>query len=194
MDKIIYLHGFHSSPYSAKALEFKKQAEQHYPNIEVIAPQLPPLPQDAIALINGLVLEHRDDLLGVVGSSMGGYLSTYLHNEFHLPCVVINPAVKAYNLMRYYLGEQTHPLLNQTYVLTDAHMVELKNIFAANIRKPEHCWLLQQEGDEVLNFQDALDYYQGCKITCEVAGSHAFEGFERYPTAIIEFLLASQSS
>lgn len=191
MDTILYLHGFHSSPYSAKALEFKKQLEQQYPNLTVIAPQLPPLPQDAIQLVSDLVREQRDRLIGVVGSSMGGYLATYLHNEFDLPIVVINPAVRAFNLMTYYLGEQCHPLTNETYTLTEDHMAQLKQIYCATIAAPQRVWLLQQEGDEVLNFEDALTYYQGCKITCEKGGNHGFEGFERYPSAIVDFLISA---
>ena len=49
-------------------------------------------------------------------------------------------------------------------------------------------WLLQQEGDEVLDYRVALDYYRACQITREAGGNHAFIGFERHCAGIVEFL------
>lgn len=187
MDSILYLHGFHSSPYSAKALEFKKQIELNHPHISVIAPQLAALPQDAIRQVVEIARQYTGQLIGVVGSSMGGYLATYLHNEFNLPAVVVNPAVKPFELLANYKGEQVHPLTNERYVLGDEHMAHLRDVYQPTVRDGKLVWLLQQEGDEVLDFAEAIKHYKDCLITCEKDGSHAFEGFERYPNDIVEF-------
>lgn len=194
MRSILYLHGFHSSPMSEKATIFKRFVQEHHSDIEVIAPQLAVHPQPAIAQITDLVEQHKESLIGVVGSSLGGYLSTYLHNEFNLPAVVINPAVKPFELLSAYLGKQVQPVTGEEYELAEHHMMELKTAYQSTVRVPDKVWLLQQEKDEVLDFQQALDHYQGCKVTFELGGNHAFVGFDRFPAQIVEFLVTHSFS
>lgn len=189
MYKILYLHGFHSSPYSAKALEFKKQLAATKPHIEVIAPQLSPLVEQAVTQITDIYTAHSDSLKGVVGSSMGGFLATYLHNQYALPSVVINPAVKPFELFEQYKGAQVHPVTNEAYFLGDEQIEHLKRIYQDKIQQPNKVWLLQQEGDEVLDYKDAILHYRQCKITLEKNGSHGFDNFERFPIEIADFLL-----
>jgi len=188
MSHILYLHGFHSSPYSEKAMLFKRFIEQNHPQLSVIAPQIDVLPGQAVQQVTDIFKQYGEQIIGLVGSSMGGYLSTYLHNEFDVKAVVVNPAVKPFELLAGYLGEQVHPVTNQPYTLEQGHMSELKAIYQEKLRNPKKVWLLQQEGDEVLDFRQALNHYQDCRVTCEVGGNHSFDGFERHLPAIVEFL------
>ena len=185
MQYILYLHGFHSSPDSVKAKIFKRQINHFFPEIEVIAPQLPCLPDEVENILTKLI--HEYDFLGVVGSSLGGYLATYLHNRFQLPVVVVNPAVKPYELLQEYLGEQIHPITQESYLLEKRHMDVLKQLDSENILQPNRVWLLQQEQDEVLDYRQAIEKYQDCKITFELGGCHGFDGFERFPISTVQF-------
>jgi predicted esterase YcpF (UPF0227 family) len=189
MNKILYLHGFHSSPNSAKTIEFVKQISQSFQNIEVIAPQVAPTPDAAIAQLTAIVESEKADLMGIVGSSLGGYLATYFHNKYDIPVALINPAVKPFELFKDVLGDQLHPITQESYTLTDEHMAQLKAIFQHEIKQPDQVWLLQQEKDEVLDYTQALEKYKMCKITFELGGSHAFEGFERFPLQIVDFFM-----
>lgn len=76
MSRILYLHGFNSSPQSAKAQGFKQWLSVTHPDIELLVPQLPPYPQQAAQLIEKLVKDNANDKLGLIGSSLG--LSCYL--------------------------------------------------------------------------------------------------------------------
>ena len=189
MRSIIYLHGFHSSPFSAKALSFNRYLTEHYPDIQVLMPQLAAVPNAAIKQVTELYHQHQHDLLGVVGSSLGGYLATYLHNQFTVPAVVINPAVKPFDLFAEYLGPQVHPITQEAYELLDIHIEQLRAIYQPSLKDPTQVWCLQQKGDEVLDYRLAEAHYCKAKLTLEPGGDHSFVGFERYLAKIVDFLL-----
>ncbi len=56
------------------------------------------------------------------------------------------------------------------------------------IDNPSDFWLLQQEDDEVLDYRQAVERFQGGRQTVEKGGDHSFVDFDRYPEKIIEFL------
>lgn len=185
MQYILYLHGFHSSPYSEKTQLFKKHIQEYHPNIEVIAPQLPPKPEQVLELLERLTQGYN--FVGVIGSSLGGYLATYLHNKLNLPIVVINPAVRPFDLLLDYLGTQVHPITNEKYELVEQDMQVLKSIYQTKLADRSKVWLLQQEKDEVLDYRQALEKYENCKVTFELGGNHSFIGFDRYLADIVSF-------
>lgn len=94
MSTLLYIHGFNSSPQSVKANGLKQWVNEHYPHIKMIVPQLPNYPQQAASMLEEIVLQHKDDPMGLVGSSLGGYFSIWFSQRFNLPAVVVNPAVR----------------------------------------------------------------------------------------------------
>ncbi|CZF84762.1 esterase YqiA [Grimontia marina] len=186
---LLYIHGFNSSPLSAKAEQMRAWCELQRPDIKLEVPRLACYPAEAAHQLKHIIETYKGGYhIGLVGSSLGGYLSTWLNAQYGCRAALVNPAVKPYDLLAYYLGPQQNPYTGEEYLLEPHHMDELKALDVASISHPERLWLLQQEGDEVLDYREAVAKYQGCRQTVEAGGDHAFVGFDRYPAEIIQFL------
>jgi len=185
---LLSLHGFHSSPESLKARQLAQYIKQQHPEITFICPQLPCLPDQMWQLIETIFAEHAGDTIGVVGSSLGGYLATKVSETYNNKVILVNPAVTPYLLLQTYAGTQVHPYLGESYQIDNDYMEHLKKLNVEKMSAPENSWVLLQQNDEVLDYQQALHKYERCKITCETGGDHSFIGFERFIPDIIKFL------
>ncbi|MGO2344353.1 MAG: esterase YqiA [Providencia sp.] len=188
MSTLLYIHGFNSSPQSVKASSLKQWVEKNYPHINMIVPQLPNYPKQAEVVLNDIIMQHQHEKIGLVGSSLGGYFSIWFSERYQLPAVLVNPAVRPFDLLQDYLGENTNPYTQEKYLLESKHIDELKSLHIEQLRSPNLIWLLQKMGDEVLDYREAVAYLSKSKQTVESGGNHAFVGFEAYFPQMIHFL------
>jgi predicted esterase YcpF (UPF0227 family) len=186
---LLYIHGFNSSPQSFKAQTMLRFCQSHRPDIKVVIPQLPNYPQQAAQALRTLVERYLPHYtIGLVGSSLGGYMSIWLNAHYGLRAVLVNPAVKPFELLVDYLGKQQNIYTKEEYWLEPKHIDELKSLDIPTLVNPEQFWLMQQMGDEVLDYRQAVEKLANAKQTVEPEGDHSFIGFERYPENIIQFL------
>jgi predicted esterase YcpF (UPF0227 family) len=185
---LIYLHGFLSSPESVKAQATKEYWLPNHPDIPMICPQLPYYPLEARDLLDEIAMQNQDKQLGFIGSSMGGFFSTYMMDRYGGKGVLINPAAQPHKVLSKYLGEHEHPYTQEKFVLEPHHMHELELMYSAKPKAPEDYWVLLQTEDETLDYRDAERKYQNAKLTIEEGGDHAFQGYERFLPDIYRFL------
>ncbi|ABM05043.1 hypothetical protein UPF0227 [Psychromonas ingrahamii 37] len=189
MQKILLsLHGYHSSPGSLKARLMSSYLAEHFPEISFLCPQLPCQPEKMWTLIESVFEQYKGAEIAVMGSSLGGYLAANASEQYGVKVVLINPAVLPYCLLQQYTGMQTHPYTQESYRIDENYLQQLRKLAVKELSDRQKYWVLLQKKDEVLNYQEAFDKFQGCKITCEEGGDHSFIGFERFLPDIIKFL------
>ena len=94
--KLIYLHGFNSSPQSTKAREMMARVAALPAHVrpDLHVPELPHRPAQAMALVTIMIDLIGADGLTIIGSSLGGYYATYLaerHAASNVRAALINP-------------------------------------------------------------------------------------------------------
>ena len=189
---LIYLHGFLSSPQSVKAQQTLAYVKAHLPDLPMHVPELPNYPGQAAKLLDDLVSSLGNVPLRFIGSSMGGFLSTFLVERFGGKAVLINPAVRPFELLVDYLGPHVNPYTDKPFTLTEQHIDELRALDTPSLRKPDSYWALLQTEDETLDYRLAEQKYAGGKLTIEQGGDHSFVGYDRFLPQIFEFLLDSE--
>ena len=182
----IYVHGFNSSPASFKAqLLIDYFAKQGWAD-RLDVPELPEYPQEAIALLESLVAAHSEVVL--IGSSLGGFYTTYLTEKYsQARGVLINPAVAPHKLLVQLLGPNVNYYNGREYDLTEEHLRQVESLYLPELSHPEKLLLLQQEGDETLDYRDAVHYYRKCEQIVQPGGNHGFENFDSMVPVILKF-------
>ena len=188
---IVYLHGFRSSPVSAKA-QAMVRAVAALPAAgrpTLVVPDLGHAPAEAIAKVLAIVARDRRPgrPLAFVGSSLGGYYATHLAERLDARAVLVNPAVRPYEDLAPYKGTQTNMYSGESFEVTEAHFVELRALAVPRVTRPERYFLLVQSGDEVLDWREAVAHYAGGFQFVQGGGDHAFQGFEAQIPAILRF-------
>ena len=183
---ILYIHGFNSSPKSYKAELTQAYLSQHFPYITYHCPQLEISPKNAMAQLCQLIELNKTAQWHIIGSSLGGYYANYLVEKYAVKAVLINPAVKPYELLKSYIGEQKNYHTNTISTVEPYFMNELKQL-EANIILKKNYLVMVQTGDEVLDYQQAEQKYHQCQLIIEQGGDHSFMNFQNKLPEIMRF-------
>jgi uncharacterized protein len=186
---LLYLHGFRSSPRSAKARRMAAWVREHRPDLHWWCPQLPPSPREALAMVLDGVAGWPVETMAVVGSSLGGFYATVAAQRLGCPAVLLNPAVDPARDLQKYIGEQTawHDPAERFFFRPE-FVGELRAMNPAAITRPERCFAVIAKGDEVLDWKEMSARYAGCRIKLLVGGDHALSDFDDHLAQIVAFL------
>lgn len=184
----IYVHGFNSSPQSMKARLFVDYLQGKGLGDHVLVPELSHWPAEAMQQLRALVEQYQQRPIILLGSSLGGYYSTWLTEHYdHVRTVLINPSVRPFELLPQYLGPNVNLYSGEEYELTQEHLAQLLALNCTEIKRPEAYLLLTQTADETLDYREAVEKFSASPQFVQPGGSHGFEQFENLIPAIMAF-------
>jgi predicted esterase YcpF (UPF0227 family) len=188
---LIYIHGFNSSALSYKAGLLRDHMArlglaQHY-----ACPELPHRPAAAMTLLRELVQQHDPSTVTLIGSSLGGYYATWLTEHLGTRTVLVNPAVRPYELLAPYVGPQKNLYTGESYEFTTAHIEELRALEVETIT-PSRYLLITATGDEVLDYRAGVERYAGCEQIIVPGSDHGLGDFAGHLDRVISFWQAGR--
>jgi predicted esterase YcpF (UPF0227 family) len=184
---ILYLHGFRSSPKSFKARVVQKALESAGRAHELICPQLPASPQEAMALALLLAERHAPHDLSIVGSSLGGFYATWLAERLGVRAVLLNPSVNPLKNLEHHVGVTTAWHSDEPFEFRREYIDELAALRVGKITRPERYFLIAATGDEVLDYRDMVAHYAGAKQHVIEGSDHAISEFPQYVDDVLAF-------
>ncbi|NML61037.1 esterase [Massilia sp. RP-1-19] len=187
---ILYLHGFRSSPRSFKARVVGERMKALGRANELICPQLPASPKEAMALVLTLVERYPAEQLAVIGSSLGGFYATWLAERLGCRAALLNPAVDPLKNLEKHVGVTTEYHSDKPFEFKREYIDELRELKIERLTQPGRYFLLATTGDEVLDYRDMVARYDGAQQHVIEGSDHAISEFPQYVDEVLEFCLA----
>jgi hypothetical protein len=184
---IVYLHGFISSPQSKKAVMLGDYVRNIAGGLRYEVPMLNHRPARAMEEIARLVRDLVPADLTLVGSSLGGFYATVAAERFGCRAALLNPAVHPNRHFARYLGPQRNLYTGETFELTPQHVEDLAQVDVERITQPQRYWLFVETGDEVLDYREAVAFYDGALQTVERGGDHSLVSFPEHVPDLVEW-------
>ena len=160
-----------------------------HPSVRWWCPQLPPSPQDAMALLEKGLADWPAGSMAVMGSSLGGFYATALAERQGCKAVLLNPAVDPARDLAKYIGEQSSWQNLDEHFFFEARFVdELRALQAGPLTTPKNFLAIIAKGDEVLDWREMAARYAGASVRLLEGGDHALSDFDAHVPAILDFL------
>lgn len=195
---ILYLHGFRSSPQSFKAQMLGQAVREAGHGEAWCCPQLPPSPKRAHDLITRSIeqrvaqgLNPKEQLV-VIGSSLGGYYAGCVAETWQCRAVLLNPVVYAARDLATQIGEHTMWNSPERFHFLPEYIDELADMAAGRPADPSRYYLLAAKGDEVLDWREMVDWYQGCELRLLEGSDHGISDFGEWLPEVLERVLANR--
>ncbi len=186
---LLYLHGFRSSPQSAKARLTAARVRELDPGVHWWCPQLPPSPRAAAALIERGIAGWPAARMAVIGSSLGGFYATWVAERQRCRAVVLNPAVDPARDLARHIGEQTawhDPSVH--FDFRPEYVGELRALDAGPLADPARYLAVIAKGDELLDWREMSARYAGANQRLLEGGDHALSDFGSLLDDVLAFV------
>lgn len=188
--KLLYLHGFRSSPQSVKAQKCDARVQQlrkQGDRIEWYCPQLPPSPKAAMEMVMNHIESWQGHQMGIIGSSLGGFYATYVAEHKRCGAVLLNPAVNPARDIEKFMQEHTDiPPEEQIYF--QPQYIEELHALQVTLTMPERYFLIAAKGDDVLDYKEAVKHYKGSEQLVLEGSDHQLTDFDQYMDDVFDFI------
>jgi predicted esterase YcpF (UPF0227 family) len=186
---LLYLHGFRSSPRSAKAMQIAARVREQHPQVHWWCPQLPSSPCTAMDMVMQGVAAWPQNAMAVAGSSLGGFYATWVAQARACKAVLLNPAVDPARDLARFIGEQTtwHDPADR-FVFEPRFVDELRALQSGPLHHPANYFAVISKGDEVLDWREMAGRYAGARIKLLEGGDHALSDFDPHIDEVFAFL------
>jgi predicted esterase YcpF (UPF0227 family) len=184
---IIYLHGFGSNGNAFKARLMRRL----YPAVELLSPDLPHEPEQAIDNVGRLIRDHCDrKKILLIGSSLGGFYALHLCSSMSVSAVLLNPTIRPLHDLdrKIQTGSQSSDQLIKHW--RDQHRKQLERYWhAPDTVKGTNLLVYLNRDDEILDYRIAESYFRqtGCRIIINDNGGHVFLNFTQVLPEIMTF-------
>jgi len=187
---LIHIHGFLSANNADRVVALRNYVEDNNLDIEVVSPRLSNTPQVAFEQVEELIIKSKEQYrsIGLVGYSLGGYFATCLATRHSLKTVLVNPVVRAYEIMCEFFGECFNEHTGEKFEIGEDDIQFLVGLYLEKLPDPALFLLMLQMDDEVVDPGEAREYYRNCRMIVEKGGCHEFSGFETHVPGVINFL------
>jgi predicted esterase YcpF (UPF0227 family) len=188
---LVYLHGFRSSPRSSKAVKTSvalKALSTPDHTFEWYCPQLLASPKASMAMVTNYIDQSKADRMVVIGSSLGGFYANYLTEKYSCKAVALNPAVRAARELAPHVGMMTAYDSEEPFDFRPEYIDELKALQVERVSDPSRYFLIAAKGDELLDWKEMSQFYQGAKQLILEGGDHGIADYSDHLPRIMEFI------
>ena len=164
MKKILFLHGFYASGQCVPAVALR---EAFAGRAEVLTPDLPMHPQDALETISELIDREKPDLL--IGNSCGAFYAQMMAPVKSIPALLGNPHFRMSEFLNQRIGQHEYKSPrkdgHQSFVIDEELVKEFDALEATqfsncNPQLRDQVWGLFGEQDTLAHFEPLfLKYY-----------------------------------
>ena len=186
---LLYLHGFRSSPLSAKAQYMRAWMQAYRPDVQWWCPQLPPSPCETLALLREGTAGWPGATSAVLGSSLGGFYATVMAEATGWQAVLMNPAIDPARDLAAYVGELTaFHSPEERFIFRGEYVDELRAMSPGSITRPERYFAIIAKGDEVLDWREMTARYPGVNLRLLEGSDHALSDYDAHQPHLLKFL------
>ncbi len=182
---ILYLHGFLSSPASAKARQLHEALDRAGCGEDFVCPRLPVSPRAAAEVVLATAQLEDPGRLVIVGSSLGGFYATWLAEAFGGHALLLNPAVRPYELLRDRVGWLQDA--GGTPVEVRPEYLDELRALETRLTRPERYLLIAATGDELIDYRAMVERYGACPMRILPGSDHALSDFASLLPEVLRF-------
>ncbi len=184
---ILYFHGFASSSDSEKADILKNYISSIAKKTKLIVPDLNDNFQKAFKEIKQLI-KSNEEPIAFMGSSLGGYYAAYFSSIYKSKAILINPATPPLKGFDAHLGVNENYSTGEKFNLTKKDIQFIRSVSFEKYTNFNNTLVLLESNDEILNYIETSEYFQGSFIDINFGGNHSYTSLSKKLEKIKIFL------